>query len=776
MARFYLPLFGSILKRRLRDSNPPRSAKDSLVSLIDQVLPKKQQLEIREIELLTRALLCAMNDVQVLLNLDLSRDILCLSRRIECEGSRFFTIILPRFFKHVLVSIENRTFTPFAPFKGCRGKRGLLPAFLQGLTREFFHETGSYKEPVDLEDKTRRAVVLKCFEQLCTGFGYKYEFPISDKQFNRQIREAIAAERDICSVDFLGLVAGEVVVPSESAVERFQTMELSTADLGYAQLLCKTARTQFRSVMLDFDPFEITPRHGPGKTFDRETRYPHEKYYFTSSPAKLESLYPACTYFNPTPGISLRDPQMDFGDLTGSARERWGLTSLSDNTPCTSEVAKAISLGGASRATMVNKNADKGRQINMELKEEMFIQKGIQGRLYEYLENHPLLQIPTEYLTDEQIKRKRFGRKFCSINFSDQSFNGEMALLASRDGQLATLDLTDASRYVANCHVDYFVPEKLREVFQAIRSEYVAYEFKAEGLEEEHTEWVRTNTYAPMGSAVCFPTEALVFWSICKAALLLEDCLAPVYVYGDDILIPSLHAEKVIRALSMLGLRVNASKTFIHGHFRESCGVNAYAGVVCTAPSRLKKRFPFLQRDMRAGLRKREIPPHLVAWVAYSNALLLHGFRETAMFIRQSIAAEHNIAKHIVEKCVLTGNESYISYVVDRPPHEPRILDDYSYFSSSQWYRVQLESSGISFSDDRWLSSQKFLDFENTESLHKKRIMGLSSKTESYMLSGEDHGFTDRHALMRWMLEKNENSRCFSVRNQCSLEKGQHDY
>jgi hypothetical protein len=54
------------------------------------------------------------------------------------------------------------------------------------------------------------------------------------------------------------------------------------------------------------------------------------------------------------------------------------------------------------------------------------------------------------------------------------------------------------------------------------------------------------------------------------------------FVFGDDILVPTAIAPSVMEDLETFGLRVNRLKTFVHGHFRESCGVDAFNGINVT--------------------------------------------------------------------------------------------------------------------------------------------------------------------------------------------------
>lgn len=91
--------------------------------------------------------------------------------------------------------------------------------------------------------------------------------------------------------------------------------------------------------------------------------------------------------------------------------------------------------------------------------------------------------------------------------------------------------------------------------------------------------------FASMGSALCFPIEAIVFYAIARTVT------PNVWVYGDDIIVPGKDYFAVIDALVEYGLQVNVDKSLHHGFFRESCGGDYYKGHLIN-PIRLKSLTP----------------------------------------------------------------------------------------------------------------------------------------------------------------------------------------
>ncbi len=166
--------------------------------------------------------------------------------------------------------------------------------------------------------------------------------------------------------------------------------------------------------------------------------------------------------------------------------------------------------------------------------------------------------------------------------FDDQTPNQRLARKGSIKGDLATLDLSEASDRVSNQHVrallDRF-PEFAGAV-DACRSRKA--DVPGHGV-------IRLSKFASMGSALCFPMEAMVFTTIIFQAIaeelnrplsrkLCKEFVGQVCVFGDDIIIPRRFVPAVVGRLEAFGFRVNSNKSFWTGRFRESCGRDYYDG------------------------------------------------------------------------------------------------------------------------------------------------------------------------------------------------------
>jgi hypothetical protein len=168
------------------------------------------------------------------------------------------------------------------------------------------------------------------------------------------------------------------------------------------------------------------------------------------------------------------------------------------------------------------------------------------------------------------------------IGFDDQTPNQVMARKGSLDGSLATLDLSEASDRVSNQLVRRLLSRHpwLFKAVDASRSRKA--DVPGYGV-------IRLAKFASMGSALCFPFEAMVFLTVCLVGIEeslsrpltkadIRRYLGKVRVYGDDIIVPVDMVSLVLCSLETFGFKVNLSKSFWTGKFRESCGKEYYDG------------------------------------------------------------------------------------------------------------------------------------------------------------------------------------------------------
>lgn len=234
------------------------------------------------------------------------------------------------------------------------------------------------------------------------------------------------------------------------------------------------------------------------------------------------------------------------------------------------------------------------------------------------------------------------------VNFLDQTVNQRLAKESSLTRSWATLDLKDASDRVSCALVKLLFPEEIYLDLMALRSQ---------ATQLPDGSQVVLRKFAPMGSAVCFPTLAFTVWSICVAALCWSKDLGEwdgvphesVFVYGDDVIVPTQVVDTVQVALTLFGLKVNRGKSFAASFFRESCGVDAYYGCDIT-PARVRRPLGHSsQKDLT-----------YLSYLSLVNHLRERGYERTAS------AVQHTLERVFGDLQYTYDPESFPGIKVDR--------------------------------------------------------------------------------------------------------------
>jgi hypothetical protein len=336
----------------------------------------------------------------------------------------------------------------------------------------------------------------------------------------------------------------------------------------------------------DFPRSSLNHKHGPGSVATGERN--DEKWHMMRYSKSLHRILP---WYESIGGLRSSDIEHNINYL----RRYWEIDWVETWT---------------SKVVFVPKDSRGPRTICAEPLELQYLQQGVARKVVETIERHPLTR----------------GK----INFDDQDINGNLALGSSDPlgSNMATIDMKDASDLVSWRLVKMLFPRGIAEILAVTRSTAVLF---------PNGERMDIEKYAPMGSALCFPVESFVFWSLAVAALVHEGlsvqvAAASVYVFGDDIIVPTQYVSVVVGNLEAFGLLVNQDKSCYRGFFRESCGVDGYLGEVVT-PQRIKKNLPVKHTDGGS----------IVAWAAYSDQLHWLGCHHTRDFIDdwlQSILGE----------------------------------------------------------------------------------------------------------------------------------------
>lgn len=203
-----------------------------------------------------------------------------------------------------------------------------------------------------------------------------------------------------------------------------------------------------------------------------------------------------------------------------------------------SEGDRSFKIVAGNKLAFVPKDVAKCRTIAIEPSLNMFLQKGI-----------------GEYLSRRLY---RFG-----IDISDQEVNRTRAREGSIHGNLATIDLSDASSRIPRELVKLLLPPDWFHLLDSVRSPI--------GVVPDGSEH-RYEMFSSQGNAFTFPLETLIFYALSAAVDGDFSRKSQVSVYGDDIIVPTNSFHGVSDILEWAGGSINYLKSFHYGRFRESCG------------------------------------------------------------------------------------------------------------------------------------------------------------------------------------------------------------
>lgn len=170
-----------------------------------------------------------------------------------------------------------------------------------------------------------------------------------------------------------------------------------------------------------------------------------------------------------------------------------------------------------------------------------------------------------------------------------QSINRALALQASRDGELASVDFSEASDRVATKLVEWCFGALGYGSDPNVTNPHAVHWFKLMDLTRARTmligpdEYLELERFSAMGNGFTFPLMTVILTSIARFSC-GEVGADPrkVRCFGDDVLLPTSAVDTFMRITEYLGMKPNRNKTFSDGFFRESCGMDAFHGVQIT--------------------------------------------------------------------------------------------------------------------------------------------------------------------------------------------------
>jgi hypothetical protein len=459
----------------------------------------------------------------------------------------------------------------------------------------------------------------------------------------------------IFSIRQLTLVFGKILLPCTPERERKAMSDYVQCDKEVADVestlphsdvseFGRMAQLLFRDLFSKLDSNiyrrEIVPKHGPGAVAEKlSSNGKYQSKYWTR---RLQEVFDVEDFLFPNA-------------RTYDERAADGIDHLEPE----SEIP--------SRVISVPKTQKTPRVIAIEPSTVQYVQQGILEKLMHHIHSSFLDGF---------------------IGTRSQEPNQLLAQEGSETLNLATLDLSEASDRVSSLLVKTLMANHplSREGVFSCRSQRAS--VPGEGV-------ISLSKFASMGSALCFPFEAMVFLTIIFLAIEKEQghrftkvrdffpFLGRVRVYGDDIVVPVNYVHTVVDLLEHFGAKVGRPKSFWNGKFRESCGKEFYDGHNVSIV-KVRRMFP----------KQRQQVAEMVSLVELRNQMYSFGNWKTASWLDGQILRKFSFFPNVLPTSSALGRHSFLGYVSEKEDehlHRPLVK---AHVLSSRSPRDPLEGSG----------------------------------------------------------------------------------
>jgi len=558
-------------------------------------------------------------------------DIKTVESRVKHEGLSFFAITLADLGKSLQRWLDqgfvDSSLCPAFAKKRTQGSDTGLPAFLQGfLSRVFDPSSGTLLDDPDIE-------TIYALRQLTLVFS-KIALPeesLSGTPRRGSGRKVVSPARERQAMSDFVQCEQDVKATDARLDPQYITDFKRMSAMLFGDLFAKVDRDVYWD--------RLVPKHGPGAVADKLTS--NGKWSQRTWTRRMADLFDPKSYLLPNRHF---------------AEEGESINILE---PGAEVPVRVIS---------VPKTLKTPRIIAME------------PACMQYMQQAILREFRSAFREDGFLSRV--------IGFDDQVPNQVLASQGSHSGDLATLDLSEASDRVSNQHVlamfeDY---PHLSAAVQATRSRKA--EVPGFGV-------IRLAKYAPMGSALCFPVEAMVFATLVflgiereLSAPLSRDRIIKSYsrqvrVFGDDLIVPRDYVLSVVDELSNFGYKVNVSKSYWTGRFRESCGKEYYDGHDVSIV-KVRQVLPTRRQDASG----------VIATVALRNQLYWAGLWKTTAWLDRFLGKMLKHFPTVAPTSPLLGRESALGYEfqgLDPNTHSPLTK---GYYVSSKSPQDKLDGTG----------------------------------------------------------------------------------
>lgn len=521
------------------------------------------------------------------LQIEFERDLVRFDKCVSDRGLPFLTETLPELRKHLDRCLSDGQYVPSGlPLTKRVSKEVAVPTFLRGLYLLIFNELGCLKP----EPNTEAIFFLRQILSVCG----KVELPCEPEKIEAEVAEFFKVDGELPEPDrfwnvnhptaqHISVFRGFAREPRYLAriesypVERQSALKLALINLDRVFGFITAG-------LGEFNPEDWKFRHGPGAI--SQTSRPTNKYKWFGWSSRLENSFPF--------------DQFGFHSLV-----EWAANALKWEAPVREPYSRLVA---------VPKTLKAPRLIAAEPAEHQWCQQS----MWHYFRT-----------------RSTHSWIYDFVRFTDQSLNQELCLRGSQDGSFSTVDLSSASdRVTCLCVGNAFRGNHaLLHALQACRTRVVSQE-----ISKNLPRFLRLKKFSTMGSACTFPVESLIFLGVALASLAASECghatrefiaksKGRLAVFGDDIIVPTHSRQILFDLLEVLDFKVNVSKSFWNGQFRESCGVDAFRGVNVT---------PVYYRKVA-----KDQPETIAANLQVSNNFFAKFLIHTAQFVASTLQLDY---------------------------------------------------------------------------------------------------------------------------------------
>jgi hypothetical protein len=598
---------------------------------------------------------------------DVVRDFERLTLLVKERGIGVFLLDLPALEGHLLDALENGRLVASGPLSKRSSSTTQVPRLFRGLWLRIFDRDGYLKEDVDSN-------ALFFLRSLLT-FGKKLEVECSSARTKAVLKEYYHVEQiarvptlswgnddlgfdDTCS--FNDLIDHSPTCEGGQQLELWENPDERDGDTTNIAAILRRLEGNFDAFSEAIGQFKIEEflssfriwsdgigfRHGPGAVSDQTSK--EYKYDFPTWSDKLGKIFSYSRYGITDRGQAEKQGLRDYQEILPYHDPE----PQSAIEPREDGVTELVCLNPKGLA--VSHNGGRGSEFSDPM--DQFSPLPYRPSVHEAPSR--LLAVPKTAKGPRLIAAEPVAHQWCQqfikrfleerllglfddnfISFRNQGLSQALVSKASIDRSLATVDLSSASDRLTCWVVEraFRKNKPLLEALHATRTRWVCDEVD----KTSPPNYFVSKKFASQGTAVTFPVQSIIFLIIALTASGFEakspeDFICnnrfakpiarfrnKVRVFGDDIIIPKDGYDSLVLLLHTLGLKVNLAKSFVKGHFRESCGMDCFKGVDVT---------PIKTTKLEAtGPQSRQ------SLIDYSNNLHKAGLWNTAEAVRSMI-------------------------------------------------------------------------------------------------------------------------------------------